>query len=65
MNSTADEDKMLEISLGVLTESVDSQLVGGHHDGGVGDLSHQLCAQTSVQTLPPLLFVDQPQCLPE
>ena len=65
MNSTADEDKMLEISLGVLTESVDSQLVGGHHDGGVGDLSDQLSAQTSVQAMPSLLSVDQPECLPE
>ena len=56
---------LYEISLSVLTEGVDGQLVRGHHDGGVGDLSDQLSAQPSVETLPALLSVDQPQCLPE
>ena len=53
------------ISLCVLAEGVHGQLVGGHHDGGVGDLSDQLSAQTSVQAMSALLSVDQPQCLPE
>ena len=48
-----------------VSERVDSQLVGGHHDGGVGDLSDQLSAQASVQPPPPLLPVHQSQSLPE
>ena len=56
---------LYEISLSVLTEGVDGQLVRGHHDGGVGDLSDQLCAQAPVEPQPALLPVDEPQSLPE
>ena len=48
-----------------LPKHVNNQLVGSHHDGGVGDLPDQLRAQPPVQPPPPLLPVDHPQCLPE
>ena len=44
---------------------VDHQLVGGHHDGSVGYLSHQVCAQASVQSQHPLLPVYSGQGAPE
>ena len=53
------------ISLCVLAEGVHGQLVGRHHDGGVGDLPDQLGAQAPVEAVPALLPVDQPECLPE
>ena len=62
VNDDIDED-LLDIE--GLPERVDGELVGGHHDGGVGDLSDQLGAQTPVQSPPSLLLVHEPQCLPK
>ena len=39
----------------LLFEHVDGELVGGHHDGRVGDLADQLGAQPPVQPHPALL----------
>lgn len=36
-------------------EEVDHQLVGAHHDGGVGDLAHQVCGEAAVQRAVALL----------
>ena len=49
----------------LLFEQVDGELVGGHHDGRVGDLADQLGAQPPVQPHPPLLPLHQSERLPE
>lgn len=42
---------------GTLTvQEVDHQLVGAHHDGGVGDLSYQVGCEATVQGAVALLF---------
>ena len=56
---------MLAISLSVLAEGVDRQLVGRHHDGRVGDLAHELRAEAAVEAAPALLPVHHHQRLPE
>ena len=56
---------MVAISLSVLAEGIDRQLVGRHHDGRVGDLPHQLGPEAPVEPQPALLLVDQPEGLPE
>lgn len=37
-------------------QEVDHQLVGAHHDGGVGDLSYQVGGEAAVQGAVALLF---------
>ena len=49
----------------LLFEHVDGELVGGHHDGRVGDLADELGAEAPVQANPAFLLVDEPQRLPE
>ena len=46
-------------------DEVHDQLVGGHHDGRVGDLPDQVGGQPPVQPGPALLPVHQLQALPE
>ena len=46
-------------------DQVHDQLVGGHHDGRVGDLPDQVGGQPPVQPGPALLPVHQLQALPE
>ena len=41
----------------LLFEQVDGELVGGHHDGRVGDLPDELGAEPSVQAEPSFLLV--------
>ena len=49
----------------MLLEQVDGELVGGHHDGRVGDLADELGAEATIQANPAFLLVDEPQRLPE
>ena len=49
----------------VLLQQVDRQLVGGHHDGGVGDLSDELRGEALVEAPAALLAVDEAKGLPE
>ena len=46
-------------------EHLVGQLVGGHHDGRVGDLAHELRCEAAVEAPPSLFLVDDPQGLPE
>lgn len=46
-------------------EHVVGQLVGGHHDGRVGDLAHELRGEAAIEAPPSLFLVDDPQGLPE
>ena len=46
-------------------EPVDDELVGDHHDGGVGDLPAELGDHAAVEPPPPLLAVHQEDRLPE
>lgn len=51
--------------LGLTVQEVDHQLVGAHHDGGVGDLAHQVGSEAAVQRPVALLFGDRGQSLEE
>lgn len=46
-------------------EQVDHQLIGAHHDGGVGDLPDQVCGQAAVQGPVALLSEHDAQGLEE
>ena len=46
-------------------DQVDHGLVGGHHDGRVGDLPAELGDHAAVEAAPPLLAVHQEDRLPE
>lgn len=46
-------------------QHVHDGFVGGHHDGSVGNLPHQLCGQAAVQALVALLAPHEQQRLEE
>lgn len=43
---------------GLSIQEVDHQLIGAHHDGGVGNLAYQVGGEATVQSTEPLLFGD-------
>lgn len=38
-----------DVAAPLTAQEVDHQLIGAHHDGGVGDLSHQVGGEPAVQ----------------
>ena len=44
---------------------VDSQFVGRHHDGCVGNLTNKLRTKPAIKAESSFIFVDSPQCLPK
>ena len=65
MNECGDLAARLSGLAELLFEHIDSELVGGHHDGRVGDLPDELGAEPSVEAKSSLLLVDESQRLPE
>jgi len=49
----------------IISKREDCELVCSHHDSGVGDGPDKLCEQSSIQTPPSLLLVNQPKGLPK
>ena len=49
----------------VLVDEVNGELVGGHHDGCVGDLPDEVGGEAPIKSRPALLLVNQAHSLPE
>lgn len=51
--------------LKLVAQKVNDELVGGHHDGCVGDLTHQVGGEPTVQCFKPLLPGHRAYCIQE